>query len=149
MRSIDDTVTVMITAVTKRVTHTTTQQSQPNVTPQQSSTLKGQREAGEAILNDLVDLAAALGPPPGATPETYITATLLKWRKNAIAALTSAFTAHTHSADMPFANRYYTALAQTYAIVADELSNALDHRENYDPLEAPQKEPALGNPLAC
>ena len=146
MRSIEDTVTVMMTAVTKRIANTTAQQSQPNLIPQQASTLKGQREAGEAILGDLVDLASALETPRGNAPEGYITATLMKWRKQAMTALTSAFTAHTHSAEMPFANRYYTALAQTYAIVADELSNALAHREQYDPLETPgQKE----TPLAC
>lgn len=148
MRSIEDTVTVMITAVTKRVAHTTAQQNQPNVTPQVGSTLKGQREAGETILGDLVDLSAALTEPKGGnTASTYLAATMLKWRRKAIDNLTSAFTAYSHSTDMPFANRYYTAVATTYAIVADELSNAVANREKYDPLETPtvKKE----TPLAC
>lgn len=150
MRSIEDTVTVMITAVTKRIENTTKQQGQTNLTPQQVTKLKGQREAGEAILIDLVNLSEVLAVSKD-TPQNYLVRTLHEWRKQAMNAITSAFTAHTHSADIPFANRYYTALAETYAIVADELSNAVDNREQYDPLDAPapKKETALGNPLAC
>ena len=145
MRSIEDTVTVMITAVTKRIENTSKQQAQTNLIPQQVSTLRGQYEAGEAIIGDLVDLSRALDVSKG-PPESYLAATLMKWRKKAIDAITSAFTAYQHSADMPFANRYYTALAQTYAIVADELSNALANREKYEPLGPPQQKEA---PLAC
>lgn len=156
MRSINDTVLVVLMAVDKRVnSNTQTLANAQNLSPQQRKAIEGQKAAGESILGDLADLSNALDVPGGlatADEERLVGGTLFKWRKTAQQLLLTTFSAHAKSSET-FANRYFGNQALIYAYVVDELTYALETRGQYESLDMDTiqaaRQPRKGGILAC